>query len=92
MTDAQGDRARQVHYQDRRLQRLPYPRVRPERRQGAREGLVEGDALGWRGDVGNMYPANLRQYMQGHSERSGVKTAKTEQFRPPMPCSRLHET
>jgi len=44
-----------------------------------------GDALGWRGDWGTTYPANLRLYMQSMSEAQWVKTAQSMQTRPPMP-------
>ena len=50
-----------------------------------------GDALGWRGDWGTTYPANLRLYMQTMSETEWVKTAKSAQFRPPMPWFALHD-
>jgi len=50
-----------------------------------------GDALGWRGDWGTTYPPNLRLYMQTMSEADWVKTAKTAQFRPPMPWFALHD-
>src|SRR4029453_13060616 len=49
-----------------------------------------GDALGWRGDWGTTYPANLRLYMQTMSETQWVKTAQTIQTRPPMPWFALH--
>jgi mono/diheme cytochrome c family protein len=50
-----------------------------------------GDALGWRGDWGTTYPPNLRLYMQTMSEADWVKTAKSAQFRPPMPWFALHD-
>jgi len=50
-----------------------------------------GDALGWRGDWGTTYPSNLRLYMQTMSEAQWVKTAKSAQFRPPMPWFALHD-
>jgi mono/diheme cytochrome c family protein len=44
-----------------------------------------GDTLGWRGPWGTTYPANLRLYMQGLSEREWLKKAHTLSTRPPMP-------
>ena len=52
---------------------------------------LTGDALGWRGDWGTTYPANLRLYMQTMSEAQWVKTARSAQFRPPMPWWVLHD-
>ena len=50
-------RARPLHRQDRRLQRLPHRRAtrRPAARCPKRTGCM-GDALGWRGDWGTTYP------------------------------------
>lgn len=50
-----------------------------------------GDALGWRGEWGTTYPANLRLYMQNMSEAQWVKTAQSVQLRPPMPWFALHD-
>ena len=50
-----------------------------------------GDALGWRGDWGTTYPANLRLYMQNMSEAQWVKTAQSIQTRPPMPWFALRD-
>jgi mono/diheme cytochrome c family protein len=52
---------------------------------------LAGDALGWRGDWGTTYPANLRTYMQTMTETQWVKTAKTLTTRPPMPWFSLHD-
>ena len=52
---------------------------------------LTGDALGWRGEWGTTYAANLRMYMQNRSEAEWVKTAKSVQLRPPMPWFALHD-
>ena len=52
---------------------------------------LTGDRLGWRGPWGTTYASNLRQYMQKITEEQWVKTAKTAQFRPPMPWFALNE-
>lgn len=49
-----------------------------------------GDGLGWSGPWGTTYAPNLRLYMQGHSEASWLKTAKSFEARPPMPWFNLH--
>ncbi len=50
-----------------------------------------GDALGWRGDWGTTYAANLRLKLQDMTEAQWVKTAKGAQYRPPMPWFALHD-
>lgn len=50
-----------------------------------------GSQLGFRGDWGTTYPNNLRLYMQNISVEQWVKTAKTTQFRPPMPWFNLRD-
>ena len=57
----------------------------------AEKDWLTGDALGWRGDWGTTYPANLRTYMQNMSEAQWVKTAKSIETRPPMPWFALHD-
>lgn len=52
---------------------------------------LTGDQLGWRGPWGTTYPTNLRLYMQKLTEDQWVKTAKSAQFRPPMPWFALHD-
>jgi mono/diheme cytochrome c family protein len=49
-----------------------------------------GDSLGWRGPWGTTYPVNLRQYMQGVSEKEWVAKAKRLETRPPMPWFALN--
>ena len=49
-----------------------------------------GSRLGYRGDWGTTYAANLRLYMQAMSEDEWVKKARTMQTRPPMPWFGLH--
>lgn len=50
-----------------------------------------GDRLGWRGPWGTTYPRNLRLFMAGLSEDQWVRTARTAQFRPPMPWFALRD-
>ncbi|MFO1315122.1 MAG: cytochrome C [Burkholderiales bacterium] len=57
----------------------------------AEKDWLTGDALGWRGDWGTTYPANLRLYMQGLTEAQWVRTARTLKTRPPMPWFSLHD-
>ena len=52
---------------------------------------LTGDQLGWRGPWGTTYPTNLRLYMSKITEAQWVATAKTAQFRPPMPWFTLHD-
>ena len=52
---------------------------------------LTGDRLGWRGPWGTTYPSNLRLYMQTLPEDQWVETAKTAEFRPPMPWFALHD-
>src|SRR5215510_5229740 len=52
---------------------------------------LTGDQLGWRGPWGTTYASNLRMYMQNISEEQWLKTAKSAQFRPPMPWFALHD-
>ena len=46
---------------------------------------LTGDALGWSGPWGTTYPSNLRLYMQGQTEASWLKAARSFEARPPMP-------
>lgn len=57
----------------------------------AEKDWLTGDALGWRGDWGTTYPANLRLYMQQYTEAQWVQTAKSLKSRPPMPWFALHD-
>jgi mono/diheme cytochrome c family protein len=50
-----------------------------------------GDKLGWRGPWGTTYPSNLRMILTRMTEDQWVKTAKSAQYRPPMPWFALHE-
>ena len=52
---------------------------------------LTGDVLGWNGPWGTTYPANLRLIMNGITEAQWLKTAKTAEYRPPMPWFTLHE-
>jgi mono/diheme cytochrome c family protein len=54
------------------------------------EWLV-GDHLGWKGDWGTTYPANLRLSLGKLTEDQWVHLAKTAQFRPPMPWFALRD-
>lgn len=50
-----------------------------------------GDRLGWRGPWGTTYPRNLRLFMANLTEDQWVRTARTAQFRPPMPWFALRD-
>jgi mono/diheme cytochrome c family protein len=50
-----------------------------------------GTSVGWKGDWGTTYPANLRLYMQRVSEDDWVKVAHGTQLRPPMPWFNLRD-
>jgi hypothetical protein len=52
---------------------------------------LTGDRLGFRGAWGTTYPGNLRLYVQNISAEQWVKTAKSTQFRPPMPWFNLRD-
>ena len=52
---------------------------------------LTGDQVGWRGPWGTTYATNLRLYMQNVSEEQWVKTARTAQYRPPMPWFALRD-
>lgn len=53
--------------------------------QVPQEQWLTGDVLGWHGPWGTTYPANLRLYFAQITEDQWVKTARTAQYRPPMP-------
>ena len=55
-----------------------------------REWLT-GDRLGWQGPWGTTYPANLRTYFSRVSEAEWLKTARTANYRPPMPSPILRD-
>lgn len=46
---------------------------------------LAGDRIGWQGPWGTTYPSNLRLYFQKTSEQDWLRTARTVEFRPPMP-------
>lgn len=50
-----------------------------------------GDKLGWRGPWGTTYASNLRLVFSKMSESDWVKTARTTQYRPPMPWFTLRD-
>jgi len=50
-----------------------------------------GNTLGWSGDWGTTYPANLRLYMQRVTEDEWVRIAHSVELRPPMPWFILHD-
>lgn len=52
---------------------------------------LTGDALGWQGPWGTTYPTNLRIWFAGMTEARWLKTARTAQFRPPMPWFALRD-
>lgn len=50
-----------------------------------------GDNMGWRGEWGTTYAANLRLYMQPLSESQWLTIARNKPARPPMPWYVLRE-
>lgn len=54
-----------------------------------REWLM-GDVVGWRGPWGTTYASNLRLVMAKMTEVQWVASAKSAQYRPPMPWFALH--
>ncbi len=52
---------------------------------------LTGDAVGWQGPWGTTYPANLRLVLAKMDEDTWVRTAKSAQYRPPMPWFALHD-
>ncbi len=50
-----------------------------------------GDAVGWRGPWGTTYASNLRLVFAGLTEDQWVKTARTVEYRPPMPWFTLRD-
>lgn len=52
---------------------------------------LTGDMVGFGGDWGTTYPANLRMYMQGITEAQWMTVARTKQMRPPMPWFALRD-
>ena len=55
----------------------------------ARQMLLTGDSLGWRGPWGTTYPTNIRLYVQKISEDRWVERWRTGKARPPMPWMSL---
>jgi hypothetical protein len=60
-------------------------------RRLAQKDWFLGDVVGWQGPWGTTYPANLRLSMQKLDEEQWVKSAKTVQYRPPMPWFALRD-
>lgn len=52
---------------------------------------LAGDRMGWRGPWGTTYASNLRLAMQKLTEEQWLTTARTIEFRPPMPWYVLRE-
>jgi mono/diheme cytochrome c family protein len=50
---------------------------------------LAGDALGWQGPWGTSYAPNLRMYFQTLDEASWIVSARSREFRPPMPAPSL---
>jgi mono/diheme cytochrome c family protein len=50
---------------------------------------LKGDAVGFRGPWGTTYPANLRLYFAGVSEKAFIADARSGRMRPPMPWFNL---
>ena len=46
---------------------------------------LKGDGMGWRGPWGTTYASNLRLYFHNLTEEQWVRTARSVEFRPPMP-------
>jgi hypothetical protein len=52
---------------------------------------LKGDGMGWRGPWGTTYASNLRLYFHNLTEEQWVRTARSVEFRPPMPWFVLRE-
>jgi mono/diheme cytochrome c family protein len=52
---------------------------------------LTGDKVGWQGPWGTTYPSNLRLVLAKMTEDEWVRTAKTAQYRPPMPWFALRD-
>jgi mono/diheme cytochrome c family protein len=50
-----------------------------------------GDVVGWKGDWGTTYPANLRLVLNTMNENQWVEYARKLETRPPMPWFALHD-
>ena len=50
-----------------------------------------GDRVGWRGPWGTTYPANLRLALSRMSEEDWVRSARSVEYRPPMPWFNLRD-
>lgn len=57
----------------------------------AEKDWLIGDALGWKGDWGTTYPANLRLVLATMTEDQWVGYARKLESRPPMPYFALHD-
>jgi mono/diheme cytochrome c family protein len=52
---------------------------------------LTGTVVGWKGEWGTTYPANLRLFMQRLTEDQWVTVARETQYRPPMPWFNLRD-
>ena len=68
--DAQADRTRPLHRQDRRLQRLPYAPATRRRRQGPGEGLAHGRRARLARRLGHHVSAQSAPVMQTDDRRT----------------------
>ncbi|MFO1397561.1 MAG: cytochrome C [Burkholderiales bacterium] len=67
------------------------PGYAPSGGKVAEKDWLVGDALGWKGDWGTTYPANLRLVLATMTETQWVEYARKLETRPPMPWFALHD-
>lgn len=67
------------------------PGYAPSGGKVAEKDWLVGDALGWKGDWGTTYAANLRLTLATMTEDQWVDYARKLQSRPPMPWFALHD-
>lgn len=67
------------------------PGYAPSGGKVAEKDWLVGDVVGWKGDWGTTYPANLRLALATMSEAQWVGYAKKLETRPPMPWFALHD-
>ena len=67
------------------------PGYAPSGGKVAEKDWLVGDALGWKGDWGTTYPANLRLVLATMTETQWVEYARKLETRPPMPWFALRD-
>lgn len=67
------------------------PGYAPSGGKVAEKEWLTGDVVGWKGDWGTTYPANLRLVLSTMSESQWVEYARRLETRPPMPWFTLHD-